>query len=329
MVTVTCSDNLYPVSPQSIHIPKNATPALPTNGDRHMAFFDLTQPNKMWSYFGCSLNNGVDVIGGISAALGGVYDACGGGINTIGNRPAYYTGTSGDYNFAIGTIRDWELTAGVIQHTLRFACSDSAIKAPGTDWITNIPWPDHHSDYNVQNYTGQLLYGSTIGIPASVNLAILGLSQGGLIFAKGLQQYGAIMRDAGGTNQVTFYAEPISDSNANATLLNQMRNDMGKIVPQLRVLLNQGPTSVNGGGTPLVALPPTLDPTICPGQQPPPVIKVSPTGTVVPTNLITDTLGRGGYHDCQCHQVSMGQRTGNHDACNLAWKLSMAIGGTN
>ena len=50
--------------------------------------------------------------------------------------------------------------------------------------------------------------GSTFGIPMSVNLNSLGLSQGGMMLAKALQNYGGVWRDMGGTNQVTFYSTP-------------------------------------------------------------------------------------------------------------------------
>jgi hypothetical protein len=80
LVTVTNTDPLFPVPPQQIHIPANALPAIGT--DTHMAFYDATQPGKMWSYFGCRFVNGHDVTGGITTALGGVWDTTGDGITS-------------------------------------------------------------------------------------------------------------------------------------------------------------------------------------------------------------------------------------------------------
>jgi hypothetical protein len=100
--------------------------------------------------------------------------------------------------------------------------------------------------------------------------------------ATALQHYGAIMRDTGGSNSCTFYAEPISET---SPVLAQMRTDMGKIVPQLRVLLNQSPTRKNFDGTSSAAGPPPIDSTICPGTV---AAKASPAGTIVPTTSITD-----------------------------------------
>ncbi len=226
-----------------------------------MVFFDRANPRWMWSYFGCSLNNGHDVSAGITAQLGGIYDVCGDEINTP-NRHGY-----GDYNFGIGTIRDYDLSNGGIQHMLRYDASDDLIKMPintarpEVDWLTNVPWPDHHTDYwGDRQYKGELRYGSTIGIPVSVDLSNLRLSRGGMMLAMVLQDYGAVMRDAGGSNSITFMAEPLCITN-HAALVYEMAADAPKLVPHLRVLENQGPTTINGGGKPLVTGPPPL---LCP-----------------------------------------------------------------
>jgi hypothetical protein len=51
----------------------------------------------------------------------------------------------------------------------------------------------------------------------------------------------------------TFYAEPSAES-----LLGSMRNDLSKIRAQLRVVTNNGPSTVGGGGTPRAASAPAL-----------------------------------------------------------------------
>jgi hypothetical protein len=79
LVTVRNTDKIYLVPPQRIHIPVNAVPAGPPGGDGHMAFFDSAQPTKLWSYFHLSFDNGRDVTGGLTAALGGVWDTTGDG----------------------------------------------------------------------------------------------------------------------------------------------------------------------------------------------------------------------------------------------------------
>jgi Ca2+-binding RTX toxin-like protein len=258
LVTVTNSDTLYPVPPQRIHIPANA---LAANGtDAHMAFYDATQPGKLWSYFGCSFVNGRDVTGGITTGLGGVWDTTGDGVtNTVA--------PGSDYNFAVGVITDYDVSQGAINHMVRLAISTNALKSPGANWMENIPWPNIHEDYwGAQVYTGNIVAGSTFGIPMSVNLNSLGLSQGGMMLAKALQNYGGLWRDAGGTDQIIFYSTP---ENQNNPLIQQMQADMAKIVSQIEVMRNQGPNSVNGGGTPVVPpLPPVLGGVIVEPPQP-------------------------------------------------------------
>ena len=266
LVTVTNTDTLYPVPPQQIHIPIGALPAAGSGGytDAHMAFYDATQPGKMWSYWGASFNNGYDVTGGITTGLGGVWDTTGDGVtNTVS--------PGSDYDFAAGVITDYDVSQAAINHMVRLAISTNALKSPGATWIDNIPWPNMHEDYSgPQVYTGNIVAGSTFGIPMSVNLNSLGLSQGGMMLAKALQNYGGVWRDLGGSNQITFYSTP---ENQNNPLILQMQADMAKIVPTLEVLRNQGPTTINGGGTPVV---PPLPPVSLGGITTPPPTIVPP-----------------------------------------------------
>ena len=99
--------------------------------------------------------------------------------------------------------------------------------------------------YGPSQYTGNIVAGVTIGIPADVNLNSLGLSQGGMMLAQALQDYGAIWRDSCGSRTICFYSTPESDGNP---LIQGMRADLAKIVPLLTIMRNQGPNSVNGGG---------------------------------------------------------------------------------
>lgn len=260
VVTVRCTDTTFPVLPQRIHIPASARPA--AGADKHMNFFDRTNPRRMWSYWGCKFENGRDATGGITAGLGGVSDTCGDGIRTLGKG-------YGIYNFGIGTVRTWELAADGVRHVLRYSVSPDIARMPrntgrpGVDWLTDVPWPDRNTDYwGDRDYKGKLIYGATIGIPHRVDLRGLGLSRGGAIIATTLQQYGAIMRDTGGNNQVQLYVDPACAVRS-PELVEQIYADMHRIGPHLRVLKNQGSTSINGGGRPLVPGPPRLDPLIC------------------------------------------------------------------
>ena len=187
--------------------------------------------------------------------------------DTTGDGVTNTVAPGSDYNFAVGVITDYDVSQGAIDHMVRLAISTNALKSPGANWMENIPWPNIHEDYwGAQVYTGNIVAGSTFGIPMSVNLNSLGLSQGGMMLAKALQNYGGLWRHAGGTDQIIFYSTP---ENQNNPLIQQMQADMAKIVSQIEVMRNQGPNSVNGGGTPVVPpLPPVLGGVIVEPPQP-------------------------------------------------------------
>lgn len=237
----------------SVHVPANAT--IDPTGDAGMILFDKTQPNKIWAGGPVTFNNGSNVTGGLTFGQLETDLTCGSMEDAV-------TGNYG-YDAGIGLIRHQDLVQGKIQHALRWACDASLLIGQPPDWTTGIAWPQTHSDFNKPGYTGHIQPGSTIMIPASTNLDAVGLTTGGRMLADALQQFGALWRDvaAGG---VVFYGER---QDANSTLLQQMQSDAAKILPLLRILRNQGPNSVNGGGTPLYPAPPPLDASICTGSS--------------------------------------------------------------
>ena len=85
--------------------------------------------------------------------------------------------------------------------------------------------------------------GSFAAIPRSVNVSALGLSREGLILAKALQNYGTYVVDRAGS--FTVYTDPVMDGTA---ALSNPRADMNKVRAQLRIVTNNSPTTVNGGG---------------------------------------------------------------------------------
>ena len=101
-------------------------------------------------------------------------------------------------------------------------------------------------------YTGGssgIQVGATIGIPSTVNLPSLGLTADGLAVATALQNYGAMPRATGGTSEFISYAEQAADdSGCCSTQMNNIRDDLRKIMPYFRILRNRRPNSINGGG---------------------------------------------------------------------------------
>lgn len=256
----------------TVHCPASAQPAPPfPGGDCQMTLFDVTQPTQMWCFGGCTFNNGTDVTGGVTSSDGETDLVCGVMEDAV-------TGNYG-YNQGMGVIRAWELDStqnpsGLLQHGLRFACDQSQLLPPPTWDTTTFPdgsvaiyWPQTHVDYNGPTaYYGNMPGGATIGIPASVPMPS-GLSAGGQMLWINAQTYGWHWRDTA-TGGVTLYTEPSMENNA---LIAGMRGDLPTIVANLCVLRNQGPNSVQGGGTPVAAGPPVIDPSICgtpvaPGQ---------------------------------------------------------------
>jgi len=213
-------------------IPAGATPSAPTPGDQSL---NIVDPTGHW----------VDetwVTAGSGSSWSASYhvrnDLTGSGVGQGG--AAAYGGSA-----IAGLIRTWEIQGGVIRHALAFAMPRSAM-VPGP------VWPAVSQDSGaVGTYTGSLPMGSLVAIPSSVNLNALGLSPAGLAIARALQQYGAYLVNA--STQFTLYAEPGADP-----LLGAARSDLATIHQQLRVITDNTPSSVGGGGQPLAPLAPPI-----------------------------------------------------------------------
>jgi hypothetical protein len=146
-----------------------------------------------------------------------------------------------------GLIRSWEAQAGSISHAL-------AIGIDGFQLKRGFVWPATAEDGDAaSSYAGGTPMGTLAAIPSNVNLNSLGLSPGGLVLARALQNYGAYVVDRSGC--VCLYAEPGLE---NAPSLADMRHDFTALRGLLRVVSNNGPWSVGGGGTPIARVAPPL-----------------------------------------------------------------------
>jgi hypothetical protein len=146
-----------------------------------------------------------------------------------------------------GLIRAAELEAGVIRHAL-------ALAVPGGQLRQGPVWPATRQDNNAAgSYAGLNPMGTFVAIPPHVNVAALGLSPAGLAAARALQQYGAYVVDRAGA--FTLFAQPMLEGTARLAAL---RRDMTKLREQLRVVVNNGPGPVAGGGTALAPFAPPL-----------------------------------------------------------------------
>jgi len=246
---VTITNTLQPaaMSPQIMQVPVGAAPG---NVNRTMNFFDVTHPGRLVSCSNCTVNN-ADANGavttsttGITCDLSAAMNAFSDGIQVFdSNAPTIAAG----YDFFTGTINDYDMANGVILHMLRIALSPDVLRAPGA----SMPWPNFQPPANAATTFVGVIPAGTFGIPASINVASIGLSTGGLMLANALQKYGAVFREVVGTsNQLTFFTTP---ENENNSLIRQMRDDLPVIIPFLNILRNQSTNGtdgrINGGGS--------------------------------------------------------------------------------
>lgn len=99
------------------------------------------------------------------------------------------------------------------------------------------------------NNTGSIPYGGLLALPPSVNINNLGLSEPGRRLAEAIQDYGIYAVDGGGCGAGAMRA----DQTVNSGVLSQVKRDIPKIYPLIRLVLNNNVlgSAVSGGGSPL------------------------------------------------------------------------------
>ncbi|MCU1485101.1 MAG: hypothetical protein JWN67_1847 [Actinomycetia bacterium] len=147
-----------------------------------------------------------------------------------------------------GLLRSWEVHAGVARHALAVGLAGDQL-APGFVWPATAEDSDAASSYR-----GNVHMGSLLAIPADVDVARLGLSPEGTLLARALQDYGAYVVDRAGC--VCFYAEPGLDG---SPALKAMRRDAARLRSLLRVVADNTPSTVGGGGVPRASQAPPID----------------------------------------------------------------------
>jgi hypothetical protein len=145
-----------------------------------------------------------------------------------------------------GLIRRGELTDG-IHHALAAAVYPKAHNASGPNGQPFV-WPASSADGDAAtaySTTGNLYMGSLVAIPPTVDLSKLSLRGPERVLAQALQDYGAYIVDSAHSNFVLF-AEPPAQSE-----VSQIRTEaMQALVAQLKIVANNGPKSIGGGGHP-------------------------------------------------------------------------------
>jgi hypothetical protein len=158
-------------------------------------------------------------------------------------------------------------------------------------------WPQTLEDgFGPTAYTGTVPYGITMGIPTNaVEPADVKANAGANMLWQEMQDHGAMIRDSGGGgNNVTFQTD--QTVNPGDPLIQGMQQFGSEIMAQVQILANQGPNSINGGGTPIVPLDPA--PSDAPGGNTTAALvgqsQISAATTLVSPMQLLSSSGVGG-----------------------------------
>jgi hypothetical protein len=229
-----------------VHIPAGAVPA--SGGDSTLAVDDTT--SSTWYSFGGFNWTGTDTAT-VSQASSEPFN--GSGITQDGSN----------FDEGVGTLLESDLQSGSINHMLRMELPTDMLQSysqTSTNQLAPYAWPQTEEDGFAINgnggpaYSGTVPYGVTIGIPAGTPepAAVAGNAGANMLWQE-LQDHGAMVRDSGGSgNSVIFQAD--QNVNPNDPLIQGMDQFSSQIMAATQILTNQGPNSINGGGTPIVPL---------------------------------------------------------------------------
>ncbi len=136
----------------------------------------------------------------------------------------------------MGLIRQRDITAGDIPHTL-------TLSAPSEALLSGWVWPARSEDAHPPTYTGTIPMGSMFAIPSTTDITTLGLSTVGLMLAKALQDFGGHIMING--ENAALYAE----FSVSSSVTSQMRTQWALIFPHMRRVTNNTSVNIAGGGT--------------------------------------------------------------------------------
>ncbi len=273
-----------------VHIPVGAVPA---GGTDQTFSVDDTATHTWYSFGGFNWTSATTA----TVMQGSGESDFGSGIQVAGSS----------WDEGVGTLRESDLQAGAINHMLRFELPVDMLESyskTSTTVLAPYAWPQQAEDGfaisggGIGAYTGTIPFGVTIGIPANaVEPADVKANAGANMLWNALQDHGAMLRDsAGAPNTAIFQAD--QDVNPNDPLILGMDQYGAEIMAQTEILANQGPNSVNGGGTPIVPLDPP--PSDAPGGTTPPPTTgpTTPPPSTATSTVLTPTSG-GSLTDAQ------------------------------
>jgi hypothetical protein len=172
----------------------------------------------------------------------------------IGSHPNHIVGAQAYGGSGIaGVLRAWEVNdSGIdrIRHALSLGVNVNQLQRPNDslDKSSTYKWPATSSDNHFATaYMGSIHMGELIALPNSVNIDNLDLSEDGKALAWTLQNFGGYITDAAGHSSGAFII--YADADSDGSKVRNMRNDMSKIVPLLRIVSNNTMNTIGGGGT--------------------------------------------------------------------------------
>jgi hypothetical protein len=167
-----------------------------------------------------------------------------------------------NWDEGVGTLRQSDVARGSVNHMLRVEMSADMLASytSDTNQLAPYAWPQISEDgFAVSGsggtaYSGTVPYGVTIGIPAlAQEPAAVAANPGADLLWKALQDHGAMIRDSGGSgNTVIFQAD--QDVSPGDPVIQGMQQLGQQVMQYAMILTNQGPDSINGGGTPIIPM---------------------------------------------------------------------------
>jgi hypothetical protein len=246
LVTVYNDGSATGVPPETyhLHIPADAVPSQPTPGNNNITIDD-TSTDTWYSFGNFSFTSATTAVATQGSA-----------------EPDYDSGITFDnsnQDEGVGTLTQADLTAGTIDHMLRIMLPFAMLQSDQTSsGLAANAWPQTKEDgFGPTTYTGTVPYGITMGIPSTaVEPANVKANAGANMLWTEMQDHGAMVRDSDGGGPTTVTLQTDQNVNPNDPLIQGMEQFGSEIMSQVQILANQGPNSINGGGTPIVPLDP-------------------------------------------------------------------------
>lgn len=176
-------------------------------------------------------------------------------LNGSGVAPDYVATTPSGLSAYAGSLVESEFSAPI--HRAIGAIADAGIisqRADGTANVWPAPRPPRNKGFNAG---GNLHVGSLLAIPPSVDVATIGVGDSGPLFeiARAMQDYGVYIKDTVVGNPSNIDPQQpapllFCGDLSNVTLPPDFQQQLALLTRHLKVVENNGPNRMGGGGAP-------------------------------------------------------------------------------